>query len=394
MSWRFYVQRPKSGLWLDTNAQLYDPELTWKLSGPNTGKAIVPAGMGVSTDAEDGKRIWGKWNTLLFAEEDGELAWAGICTAANPDEKGLSLEFVGPWGWTQHIPYNAVYSHWRTNAFDVVRALIEHAETYKPGFNFSVPSADSQFFVGDTQPPDKPKEPHRKKGEKLNDFYDSKRYKDYKEDLSDWNKLYGQREKFEIAFYEAPYVGEEIDALAKEVGFDYREGVEWKDRGALKVQYNFELKDSISHRRDDIQFVDGMNLAQALDPKDGSETYANRVIGLGAGEGRKMLRVAFGDDDGRLYQAQFVQYKSVRAVERLRALVKADHAVFSTTDPKIDELDVWDVPGFASTSSLRVGDEVKVLSQNTVPPVDAWVRILTITRGIGKSTTHVGVETI
>jgi hypothetical protein len=368
--------------------------MTWKLSAPNSGKAIIPSGLGISTDASDGKPIWGKWNTVLFAEEDGELAWAGICTAANPDQKGLSLEFIGPWGWTQHIPFNIVYSSWRVNVFDVVRTLLKHSEVYKPGFTFAVPSADSAFFVGDVQPPDKPKEPHRRKGESKKDFYDSDRYDDYKDRLSDWNKKWGQNEKYEIAYYEAPYVGEEVDSLAKEIGFDYYEGVEWKDRGALKPTYRFTFKDSVVNRRTDIQFVDGINISKLLDPKDGSELYANRVIALGAGEGRKMLRVGVGDPDGRLYQAQYMQYKSVRNSTKLRSLATADHKIYSNTSPKIDSVEVWDIPGFASTSTLRVGDEVKVISPNTVPPIDLWVRVIAITRNPTKATTEVGVETV
>jgi hypothetical protein len=118
------------------------------------------------------------------------------------------------------------------------------------------------------------------------------------------------------------------------------------------------------------------------------------VIALGAGEGRKMLQVTAGGEDGRLYQAEFMQYKSVRNKTRLRALAQADHKILNTKNPEIDSVAVWDVPGFASISTLRAGDEVQVKSQNIVPNVDAWVRITKITRNPEESIVLLVVETV
>lgn len=392
MGWRFYAQRPGTGLWLDTNVQLGDPELTWQLSGPSSGKALIPAGLNNSTLAEDGENVWGKGNTILYGEEDGNLSWCGWCTAADPDEKGLHLEFVGTTGWLQAIPYNAIMRTWKINVFDVVRNLIAHSKKYEPGFDLITHGRDSAWSVGDPQPPNKPRKPHRRKGESVKEYRESNRYEAWEKDVEAWDKKYGDREKFEIAWYEAPYVGEELDSLAKEIGFDYRERVKWLDKGKLTPAFHLDFEDNMVRRRDDIQFVDGVNLVQALDPKDTNDEYANRVIALGAGEGRAMARVAVGGDDGRLYQAKFVQYKTVKNLTRLRALAKADHDRVSSTDPTIGSVAVRDIPGFASISSLRVGDEVEVISQNTEPNIQAWVRVTAITRNPYDTFAVVAVE--
>lgn len=391
--WRFYAQRAETGLWLDTNVQLADHELTWSLSAPNSGKALIPTGIG-EPYASDGEKTWGKMNTYLYAEEDGNLAWIGICTAANPDDSGLQLEFIGPVGWLQRVPFDAVYSVWRTNVFDVVRMLVNHSKQYRPHPSFTVPNGDSSQFVGDVQPPDKPKQPQRKKGEKKSDYEASDRYKDWQKDMDEWTKKYSDREKFILGWYEAPYVGEEIDNLAAQNGFEYRERVAWKDRGLDTPEIFFDFADDIRRRREDIAFVDGLNLTTALDPKDGAEEYANHVITLGAGEGRAMVRSSAGVDDGRLYQSVYIQYKSVRTREALRRLAQRDLDRLSQQQPKLDKIAIRDVPGYASVSSLRVGDEVKTISENASPPVNAWTRVIGITRNTGQSTVDVLVEVV
>lgn len=393
--WRYYAQRLTSGLWLDTNSQLGKVALTWSLSAPNSGKALVPTGVDANFICEDGRPVWGKWDTILLAEEDNKLAWAGICTAANPDANGLQLEFAGPFGSMQKVDYSDIYSVWKTNVFDVVRTLMAHAYT-KPDYTlrFDVGTNDSLFTVGDAQPPTKPKEPGRKKGDSISEWKATAAYKSYVTALKNWTDKYGNYEKYTVAWYEGPYVGEEIDTLAKESGFDYREGVKWTDKANLKYNPTLELADDLVKRRDDIAFIDGMNIAKALDPKDGNEKFANRVIGLGSGEGRKMAQVTAGGSDGRLYQAEFMQYKSIANLTRLRSLAQADHTNLNNKDPKIGSLTVWDVPGFSSVSTLRVGDEVQVKSENTTPSIDAWVRIKQMTRDPELPVAVLTVETI
>jgi hypothetical protein len=368
--------------------------LTWSLSAPNAGNALVPAGLDSNYIAEDGRRVFSKWDTILYAEEDGNLAWAGICTAANPSKDGTQLEFVGPMGWLQRVDYSAHYLVWKTNVFDVIRHIVKHAMTKPDSLDFTLPSTMSAFTVGDERPPTKPKEPARRRGETVSEWKNSARYKQYQKDLSAWNDEYGDREPFEIAWFEAPYVGEEIDTLAKENGFDYRERVEWRDKGQLISEFFIDLADNMVRRRDDIQFVDGMNIARPLDPKDGDERFANRVIALGGGDGRNMARVTRGGADGRLYQAEFVQYKSIKNITRLGQLAQADHKILNNKDPKIQTIAVWDVPGFADVSTLRVGDEVQVNSHNTATPIDAWVRVMRITRNPEENIVILTVETV
>lgn len=391
--WRFYAQRAGSGLWLDTDVQLQDVGLDWALSAPGGGEAYIPDGLAADPYASDGRLLWSKWDTLLYGEEDGDLAWIGICIAANPDERGFKLEFISPAGWLHGLPFTDVYRTWKTDAFDVARRLINHSSQYKPGLELFPSNNQSQFTVGDSQPPNFPKKPGRRKGEKKSEYLDSKRYEQWEKDVEEWEKKYGDRERYEILPWEAPMIGDELDSLAKEVGFEWRERVRWVDKGQLKPRIHIDFEDYLVNRRHDIELIDGMNLAEPLDTKDSDDRYANHVIALGAGEGRKMKMVRVGKDDGRLYQAAFSQYKSIRGVKRLRALAQDDLNRFSDVEAEVDNVVAWDIDGFASLSTLRCGDEVKVTSDNTTPPVSTWRRVVEISRNPVESVVSIGLET-
>lgn len=391
--WRYYAKRAGSGLWLDNDVQLADVSLDWAMSAPASGDALLPAGLG-NPIASDGRPVFGKWDTILLAEEDSNLAWAGICNSAAPDADGQKVEFIGPTGWLQRVPYNAVYRVWATDPFDVVRELVRHSSSYSPHIEYTVSQAKSGFRVGDEQPPREPKAPPRKKGQSKSEWEGSARYRAYKKDQTAWNKQYGNKEQFTIAWWESPYIGEEIDTLAKEVGFDYRERVRWVNKTNKTFEFIIDLYESLSNRRNDIQLVDGVNIAKPLELKEAEDVFANHVIGLGAGEGRDMVRTVQGGDDGRLYQAEFVSYKGVKNKTRLAALARADLKRFSNVGVEVDVVVAWDVSGFSSLSSLRAGDEVQVISHNTQPPVDTWRRVASITRNPVESVVTLALEQI
>lgn len=377
--WRYYAKRAVGSLWLDTNVQLGSVELLDALSAPGSGTARVLGGLG-NAFAEDGQLVWGKWNTLLFAEEDEKLKWVGVCTAAYPDGSDLKIEFVGWIGWWQRVPWTGLYEVWQTNVFTVVRMLIQAANAITNGLDSFPTQGLSGYTVGDPQPPVRPKAPNRGKGVNMTTYQNSGAYKNYKAADDLWVATYADYKKYSLAWWEGPYIGEEIDSLAKQTDFEYKARVAWTDRANLQYRLYFDMADDIITRRTDIAFVDGMNLAERISPKDGDEDYANQVIGLGAGEGQNMVRVTLSASDTRLFQAEFVNYKAVRDAKRLRALAQADLRRLNNKEYAIDQVVVWDVAGFAPLSTLSVGDEVKVQSNATNPPTDSWRRVVQIKR--------------
>jgi hypothetical protein len=375
--WRFYARRAAQNLWLDTNVQI-NPDMVWSVSKPMAANAVIPHGMPIQK-GEDGRAMWGRGDTVLFGEEDGVLSWAGICTVASPGDDGLYLEFTGAVGWWKNIPFTDNYdSGHATDVFDVVRMLARHANS-KPRTINVIPGQNNAHVVvaGDTQ--DYPEAPVRAKGQSTKDYEASSAYQQWKR----WIEAYEQGNAvppYSLRWWEAPVVGEEMEALATEYGFDWRESVRWKDRTKLVPQFRLAFNTDLRRRRQDIAFTDGINLASRAVPKEDDEPYADHIIALGAGEGQDMLRQQATDQSQRLYSAQYRQYKSVTRPARLLRLAQSDLARLNQPIGKIDQVEVWNVPGFAPISSLRPGDECKVNLPNENPPYSVWHRIVEVRR--------------
>jgi hypothetical protein len=388
MSWRFYARRAASNLWLDTNVQI-DPSMRWSLNRAFSGQALIPNGIGVDK-GPDGRDLWGRGDTVLFGEEDGKLSWAGICNIASPGRDGLYLEFTGAVGWWNNIPFTDYLEVAKTDVFDVVRMLTKHANEKPRSINVVPSDNKSEFTAGGTKG-DYPEPPIRPQGQSQEQYENSAAYKAWLAKIAKYEENLGVG-PYTIAWWEAPYVGEELTTLSEEYGFDWRERVRWADKANLVPKFRLDFADDITRRRTDIVFEDGINLASNGVPKEDEEPYAGHVIGLGAGEGRDMVRAEFTVQDERLYSARYMNYKTITKQDRLQSLVKSDAKRLSGIGTTIESVQVWDTPGFAPMSSLRVGDECRVVSKNAKPPYDIWHRVNEITRQASSGVVDLSLE--
>lgn len=383
MTWRFYAQRPMSGEWLSTDVQM-SAEITEELSRPGVVRGTIPAGLDTHM-AADGYPMWLERGTLLYAEQDDTLEWCGFCSYTKPTPQGRTLEFTGLFGAFQQIPYDGEYAAWRPRVLDVVTELVTYAQRDPRasflGFDVKLAGIDPGG-IGDEKPPARPKKPGRRKGETKENYDD--RLLTWEEAVDDWDVAYKGREKYRVAWFEAPYVGVEIDNLADEVPFEYREVHRWTDRANLQASHTLELAVKLGKRRQDAAFIDGINLARAIEPESDTEGYANDVIVLGAGEGRAMKRGRAAIHDARIWSAKTVNAKNVKAERRLRLLAQQE-ANRSQVAVRLAQAQVWDTPGSAPVSSLNLGDEVWVQSDYTTPAYGAWNRIVSITRSTADS---------
>lgn len=377
--WRYYVRRPVSREWLDTNAQLSEVVLDWSLSGPNTAQATLLDGLG-NMKGSDGKPVFSKFRTELFVEEDGKLIWGGVCTSAAPNGKnGTTVEFVSPSGILQRVPYMEERRWWTSDAIEMINYLVAYASGRRNAIQVYVDKEKSAYTLGDGQPPSRPTPPARPKGWTMAQYQASAEYKRWKAADDAWVAQYKDYKPFELLWWEAPYVGEEIDNICKMFNIDYRDTVSWQ--GPMNPRYDIVVRDNIVRRRADIRLEDGVNLAEALDPTDDEEEFATELIGLGAGEGRSMVRTSVSNpQDDRVYQGVYVSHKSVRNPNTLRALLTPEFNLLNQDDMQVDQATVWDTPGFASVASLQPGDEVSVLSRYTSPRVSTWRKIVGIAR--------------
>lgn len=388
MSWRFYARRAAQNRWLDTDVQI-NPMMVWALDGPFAGNAVIPNGVGPEM-GPDGRKMWERGDTLLLGEENGKLAWGGICSMATPGREGLYLEFTGAFGWTSNLPYTDYVEFAQADVFEVVRHLVRHGNNIPRTINIIPDEGKSQFTAGGSRG-DYPAAPARAKGQTTEQYENSAAYKAWLRQIEAYEANLGVG-PYVLAYWEAPYIGEEIATLRDEYGFNLRERVRWEDKANLDFKWHLDFADDLTNRRDDIAFQSGVNMVSLALPKEDTEPYATHVIGLGAGEGRDMVRADHKVDDERLYAARFVNYKTVTQEERLRNLTRNDAKRLSGNGATIEQVQVWDTPGFAPMSSLRVGDEVRVVSTHANPPYDIWHRVKEISRSPKSAVVDLALE--
>lgn len=372
-TWKFYAQRAVSGEWLDNDVQMADCSLTYALSAPNSGQLILPM-PDVEPVGSDGRPVWGKWDTLFYAEKNGGLDSAYICDSVAPGPNGAVIKLIGVAGWLARVEYSGVWQQWETNTFNAVRELLSHANSKPRGLTFAYPgSRMSATTVGDPEPPPKPRKPPRHKGEKKSDYIDSDRYKTWQDDISDWNSNYQQNEKYKLVFWESPFVGDKINSLANENNFDWREQFAWA--GPFDPTFTFNFADDLQSVRTDIVIEDGLNVAGRLAITDDDQTYANKILGIGAGQGRKTRRSLSSFDDGRLYSAAYMTRKrehNKRQLDRASdRLVKRRRKI----DPQIGTVTIYDVDGMASAESIVPGNIIAVRSTFVHPRVSTMALV-------------------
>jgi hypothetical protein len=256
--------------------------------------------------------------------------------------------------------------------------LAAHANAKPRSINV-IPGKNKANIIAAGDTSDYPEAPVRGKGQKTADYEASGAYKAWKAEVTRYEEA-AAVPPYSLRWWEAPVVGEELDSLATEYGFDWRERVVWANKATLTPRFRLDFKVDLRRRRTDIAFTDGVNLASQAAPKEDDEPYADHVIALGAGEGQDMLRYDATDQSKRLYSAQYRQYKSVTRQTRLKAMAEKDLKRLNQPVGKIDQVEVWNVPGFAPISSLRPGDECKVNLPNNNPPYSVWHRVVEIRR--------------
>jgi hypothetical protein len=167
-------------------------------------------------------------------------------------------------------------------------------------------------------------------------------------------------------------LGAAVTTLAKDTPFDWVESHAWDgDTIAHTLRLGYPR---IGRRRPELRFVAGENVT--VDPKVSwsGEEYADEVLMLGAGEGRKMVRARAFRDSARLRRVAVV------ADSRVRSQASANAAAARAVALRRGLPDVTEITVTRATPGL--GDEIRLLGSGTgwAGKLDVWVRVLSITR--------------
>lgn len=328
-SWRYFARRAVSGVMLDTDLDIAVDELSWVLSGPGVLKGSVAGSTGVAPQV-DGRPLLEEWSTMLLAEQGGQLRWAGIVTRAKWEGGRWSIEASGFSTYPHGLPFEGDIVSTGLNALTLVRSIWAYLQAQPDGNLGVIVNGSGLPTVGS------PEEP--------------------------WT----------LSWWDAKDCGSTIDDLAKAAPFDYVERVAWVDD---RPQLYIDCSPRAGRKRDDLVFIVGDNVMSPLAPERDGSDFANVVYGLGAGEGKAMLRRATARRDGRLRRVAVVAAKDETNAGVLDGMIRRELAERSLA-PEVSQVLVIDHPN-APIGSWSLGDDV--LIEGFVPWVGEaalWHRVV------------------
>lgn len=353
--WRYFATRfngDGTETPLDWNVPLNDPEIDEVLSGVNGLSGQISPEVERLVDAY-GRPLFEEWSTGLYAEKDGEIIGGGILTNSSFNGKAWDLECGGLIGYWKDMPYTGNGAHYvKTDTLDIVRAIMTHVQN-QPGGNIGlIPDADkSGVLVG---------------SELASEEYDPE---------GGPGGLTLQTQAYKLAWYQDHDLLSNIDGLAEDTPFDYRETHHWSGENIVhRLRFGYP---TLGQRRDTLRFVIGENIFVMPSVERAGEDYANEVYALGAGEGAKMIRGYATMPRTRLRRVAVISDSSMRKVNRANSLAETEIRWRQQLEDFTNVI-VRDHP-HAHLGSYNVGDEVFVEGRTGWMEIGAWCRILSRT---------------
>lgn len=131
--WRYIAQRATTGEFLDLEVPfLTRSELTWSLSAAGSLKGSVSPDVG-ALKASDGRPLFEEWNTLIFAEADGQIRWGGIVIRSEAASDGWTVECASFATYPTGIPYLGKFYGVEVDPADIIREIWSHVQSYGNG---------------------------------------------------------------------------------------------------------------------------------------------------------------------------------------------------------------------------------------------------------------------
>lgn len=157
---------------------------------------------------------------------------------------------------------------------------------------------------------------------------------------------------------------------------DVDDGLEWTDSvtwAGRRAERRIILgAPRLGGRREDLTFTTGVNVTGQPHVIKDADSYAQWVIGMGAGEGSKRKVVVDGVSNGRLRPEHRLE-TSEKDESKLKQRARRERLARQIL-PMLTELEIIDHP-VAPSEVLSVGDDVRVLLHEPHTAYDGWNRI-------------------
>jgi hypothetical protein len=374
--WRFIAQRALPETILDWEVPLTltsNPKRD--LSGPGSMTGTIEPEY-ARMKGPDGRPILQEWGTKLYLEIDGRIRWGGIVTKTSYDGPKATVACEGFTSYPHGIPYEG---------YMISGALIT------PKDPNAGKDKNHDGYIDGSKPKRKvPPAPKPYGGPRI-DVYDAVRaiwahvqnapngnigLTIDRHDLGEKLGAPDGSDPWELAWWDNPDCGQTLDTLARTIPFDWRENHYWAG-DSTTIEHRLVLgTPRLGRKRSDLRFADGENVAAIARPEGMGDDYANEIVVLGKGEGRKMKRVqVHRPDPGRLRRVATVTDKTLASPSAMRQRGNAE-LLGRTSALQIPAIQVIDHPN-APFGSWQLGDDILVqVHLPWVGDLAVWHRIV------------------
>lgn len=326
---RFIAQDILTERWLHWDLPIQGAEMTFVLSGSKTiTGTISPEIPGIAEVGLSPRNTW------IHAEQDGQIQGSGILQPGSIEGSTLKVDAAGFTSYPHLVPYRGQYSQIGVDALDVVRHIWQHVQSHPAGnlgvtvdpllcgVKLGTPKKDVEFQTGAGQ------------------------------------DVAFQSGPYELNWWTDKKCGQEIDALAKSIPFEFLEHDYWNaDKTA--VLHNVALGyPRVGGKKPGLSFIQGDNVTDPVPVADDPELYCTEVTVLGAGEGSKRVQATYnGGATNRVRVPVVVEDGSITTVARARAAAEAEyHRRQATTG--FDSITIDARHPHAKLGTFRNGDDI------------------------------------
>ncbi|MFE7118676.1 hypothetical protein ACFU99_24985 [Streptomyces sp. NPDC057654] len=347
--YRYIVADAATGEILHWSLPLTEVEFGPEKSGPGSfhGTLSPSFGHGLSGMLDAG-------NVVILVERNAQLVWGGLVWRTEPEGTKLPIEASGFTSYLHrrldlHGNLGGRGPYIEADPCQVIRDVWAYAQAQ--------PDGDLEVVVDDTK---------------------SKA------------TIGTAKDPYTTHKWEARNLGEIVDEMAEaDDGLEWSETVAWREhRAERRITLGAPR---LGRRREDLTFTTGANLIGTPHVVEDADAYAQWVVGLGAGEGKKRKVVIDGVRNGRLRLESRLE-TSEKDETKLKQRTRRERLARQIL-PTLTELEIVDHPA-APIEALRVGDDVRIRLHEPHTAYDGWNRIVgwTIRPGDGETPERVTLK--
>jgi len=395
---RMHVQNLITGAWWHRDVQgITSPSVTWSLNAADSFTCTLSPPRPDMMDS-NGEPLLVEWRDACYLEESGEIKWGGILTSSTFNGPAWQQTWTGFSGFPNGMAYEGgVYKKIGVEAMDVVRFLwdwVQSGQGASANLNMQMPTTNTGYLLGaqvqagnkDTLAANSSKGENFltvdnpsiwTKGDVLQVTGDGGTYTiksisghvlTLTTTLKGASSLYVNKRTLQQVVPPTPYeldwwnntdIGQEIESIRAEAIFDWRETHAWgSSRDVVKHTWVVGAP-RLGMYRQDLRFCEGENIVvSGTVTRDGTR-YAQRVVGIGNGQGSSTIRSTVTGSGGRLARSFVYTDQTVKSVARMTSIARKVQQSMDNID-EITQIVVKNHP-HAPFGSFFCGDDIEVI---------------------------------